>query len=96
MVVSLITDAVYGRGLTSLFASDELAKKTARISGAGLWCACLYLVAGLFGALAGVYYAIYSCRCVESAPRRGDFAGNAPGTTGVADTQFFRTNRAEW
>lgn len=40
-----------GVALTSLFASDELAK-TARISGAGLWCACLYLVTGCFSSLA--------------------------------------------
>lgn len=39
-----------GVAITSLFASDELAK-TARISGAGLRCACLYLVAGCFSSL---------------------------------------------
>lgn len=84
-----------GVALTSLFASDELAK-TAHISGAGLWRACLYLVTGRFGALAGIYHAAYSCRCLESTSRGSHFTGNTAGTTGVADTQFFRTNRAEW
>lgn len=48
-----------GVALTSLFASDELAK-TARISGAGLRCACLYLVTGCFSSLAVLYHAVHS------------------------------------
>ncbi len=67
MADSFITDLSVGVALTSLFASDELAKN-GRISG-GWPVVCLPL-SGLWSvrAQAGVYYTTYSCRCVESAP----------------------------